>query len=210
MLTRLHCVAFSLLTALVAVPALAQDGGPGGGPGGGGPGGGPPGFGQMQQRFADRMKDLLGVSDDQWTAIAPTIDQIRRLQHDISGGGPGAMGFGPGGPGGPGGQNAQGPDGQQGGPQDGPPGGGPPGGFGGGPNGPPTDQQRSDVQQKQADLLALVRNSDSSKDDILAKVAALRDARSQAQADLVKAQATLRSILTLRQEAAMVAVGILN
>ncbi len=58
--------------------------------------------------------------------------------------------------------------------------------------------------------MALVRNKDSNKDDILAKVAALRDARSQAQADLVKAQSALRAVLTVRQEAVMIAMGILN
>jgi hypothetical protein len=139
----------------------------------------------MQQRFNDRIKDLLGVTDEEWNAISPSIDRVRTLQRDVSSmGGMGRMMFGSGGPGGPGGPPGASPDNQ--------------------------NQTPSDVQQKLSDLVNLLQNKDAATDDVKAKVAALRDARTAAQADLAKAQDTLRSLLTVRQEAVLVAMGILN
>lgn len=70
--------------------------------------------------------------------------------------------------------------------------------------------QPSAVQQKAQDLQEALNNKDTSPADIKAKLAALRDARTQAQAALTAAQGELRDVLTPRQEAVLVMYGILN
>lgn len=188
-------------TLLLASVAFAQEQPPGPGPGG--PGGGPPDFAQMRQQMMDRLKDQMGATE--WKAIQPLVEQVQQLQRQTGGrGGPGM--FGPGGPGG-------GPGGPQGGP------GGGPGGQGGGPGGPPNfgpgggrgpGGPPSEVQQKQADLRDTLQSQDASADQIKARLAALRDARAKAKANLAKAQEDLKQILSVRQEAVLVAFGILE
>jgi len=169
------------LTMAAASPALAQVPGQGG----------PPDFAQMRQQFLDRMKEMLGASDDEWKALQPKIEKVQQLQRETSGmRGMFMMMFGPGGPGGP------------------PPGGPPPGAvIRGGPDGA---QPPSPIQQKMQDLRAVLDNKDSTPEEIKARLQALRDARAQAKADLAKAQDDLRDLLTTRQESVLVMMGMLD
>lgn len=82
---------------------------------------------------------------------------------------------------------------------------------GGDQGGPPQDDQsqQNAVQKATSDLRAAV-NANASASDLQAKLQALRDARTQAQADMTKAQADLKSVLTQRQEAQLVLDGILE
>jgi len=169
-----------VLTVAAAGPAVAQvqDNG------------GPPDPAQMRQRMTDRMKEMLGVNDDEWKALQPKVEKIQQLRRDASPRGM-MMFFGPGGPGGPG---------APGGP------GGPPPGFAPDNNGQPP----SVVQQKMADLRETLNNKDAKPEEIKSRLAALRDARAQAKADLTKAQDELRDLLTARQESVMVMMGMLE
>lgn len=181
MTTRVTLAAMALVMA-VSASAMAQVN----------DGGGPPDPAQMRQRFVDRMKEQLGLSDDEWKALQPKIEQVQQLRRDASAR---AFFFGPGGgPGGPG---------------------GPPPGFGGGPGGPgrggpDADRPPSPVQQKLNDLRETLDNKDAKPDDIKAKLAAFRDARDKARADLAKAQEDLRGLLTTRQESVLVIMGTLD
>jgi hypothetical protein len=201
MFTR-FCIGVVGSTLLVGSMGRAQDR----------PQGGPPDFAQMRQMMMDRLKEATGASDDEWKVIEPRIEKLEDLQRQAGGRGPGMFGPppGPGGPGGPG--NAGGPPAapdNAGGPgAGGPPPGGPDRGFGG-PGGP-QGQPQSEVQQKQSDLRETLQNNDATADDVKAKVAALRDARAKAKAELAQAQDDLRQILSLRQEAALVSFGILE
>jgi hypothetical protein len=171
------------------------------------PAGGPPDFAQMRQQMMARLKDSLGASDDEWDIMQPRIEAIQQLQRQSGGRGPGMFGpggpgggpngFGPGGPGGPGEPGAGGP----------PPGG--PDGAAAAPGGP-QGQAQSETQQRQRDLSDALEDKDASPDDVKAKVAALRDARSRAKAQLAQTQEELRGLLTLRQEALLVTFGILE
>src|SRR5258706_5568999 len=67
-------LASALLTALVAIPAMAQPQ-PGGAPGGG-PGGGRFDPAQIRQRMMDRIKETLCSSDDEFKVLEPKIDQV--------------------------------------------------------------------------------------------------------------------------------------
>ena len=153
--------------------ALAQPGGGGGGGGGrGGRGGGNFDPNVMRQRMADQMKTALGCTDEEWTALAPKIEEVQTLQQATRGGG-----FGRGGRGGPGGA-AQTPT--------------------------------TDVGKAQAALRTVLDNKDAKPEEIKAALQGLRDARTKAKATLEAAQKKLKEILTVRQEAALVEMGMLE
>jgi len=87
------------------------------------------------------------------------------------------------------------------------------GGFGGrGPRGDDNNssQQRSAVQTASAELRTTLENKDAAPEEINAKLKALRDAREKARADLAAAQKDLKEIITPRQEAVLVTMGMLE
>jgi hypothetical protein len=206
--SRVGFLATLLMVGAMSAPAFAQTtpdqtapatppaaaGGVGGGaatpapeagaPGGGGPGGG----GQnrwnpqaMRQRMIDRLKQQLGTSDDEFAAIQPKIEKVMQLKREVNG--PGMFGGRRGGGGGFGGA----------------------GGPGGDPN-----QTPSAVQQATKDLQETLDDANATPADIKTKLDALRDARGKAMDDLVKAQQDLSDVLTQRQEAVLVMMGILD
>ncbi len=174
-------------------PADNGGGNGGGGSGGNGGrrngGGGQGGGGNWRQQMADRMKQMLGATDDEMQVLQPKIDQVMQLQRDAGGRG----GFG----------------GRRGGGGQGGPGGGGPGG-GQGAGGPNNGQPQSDVQQKIADLRTTLDNKDAPASEISAKLEAVRAAKAKAKDDLAKAQKDLKDVLTARQEAVLVMMGLLD
>lgn len=181
------------LSALVWNLAQGQDaplpppneGGPGGfaGPGGAdGPGGFDPQ--KMQQTFLDRLKETLGATDEEWKVLQPRLEKVMTLLRETSAQGP--MGFGPGGPRG-----------------------GPEAGMGGGPDAT-SRQPTSEVAKAMQALQNTLGNPNATTDEIMAGLRALRDAREKAKQELAKASAALSELLTLRQEAQLVTMGILD
>jgi hypothetical protein len=224
-----------LLTSLAALLLLSattsfaqQDAGPGGQ----GQGGPPPDFNPqaMRQRMMDRMRDRLGATDEEWKVLSPKIEKVMTTQRDLRGGG------GPGGPGGPGGggfgggpppQGQGGPRGDGGGGDRGPrqargDGGGSdrpgarssPPQEGGGP--PPQDpsqqppQQPSPVAQARQNLREAVDDSNTRADELARLVKSYREARDQAKDNLTKAQKELKELVTPKQEAFFVSMGLLD
>lgn len=158
-----------------------------GAPGGPGGQGGRQGRGnwdpeQMRQRAMERYREQLGVKDDaEWSLIEA---RIKKINENRMGMGRGFGGFGgPGGPGGPGGQGGQG--GRQG-----------RGGFG---------QPNPDAEALQTAL-----DSGASADDIKAKLSTYRASAKQKEAQLEKAQDELRQLLSVKQEARAVLLGLLK
>lgn len=189
---KIGFLATSVLLGSLSVSAFgqAQPGAGGGNPPGqpGQPGGrGNFDPAAMRQRMMDRLKEQLGASDDEMAALAPKIEKVMQLQRDAGGGGMrGMFGGRRGGQGGPGGN--------------------------GGPGGPPggATANESPVRQKATDLRTLLEDKDAKPDDIKAKLDALRAARAQAKQDLAAAQQELKGLLTQRQEAVMVEMGMLE
>ena len=134
----------------------------------------------MRQRMSERMKEMLGASDDEWKVLQPKLESIQQRQRESNGMGGMMMMFGGGG-----------------------------GGFRP-PGAPADDQPKSDVQQKTADLRTVTDNKDAKPQEIKAKVDALRAAREKAKADLQKQQAELRDLLTIRQEAVLLTLGVME
>ena len=190
-------------------PGAAPAQGFGGGPGGpGGPGGrnfDPAQFQQqMQQRMGEFLRGKLNVTnDDEWKVISAQIDKVNTARAEANsgaiggvmgmlgggrrggGGGPGGMGGGPGGPG---------------------------GGFGG-PGGPGGGFQipgMSNVQPDPAEeALQRAVDANASNDELKAAISKLIDSRKQKQEAFVKAQADLRKLLSVRQEAIAYTMGLL-
>ena len=70
--------------------------------------------------------------------------------------------------------------------------------------------EQSDVEKKTDALRSLLADKASSADAVKAALEALRKAREKAQGDLALARKELQAIVTMRQEAALVLMGILD
>ena len=208
--------AIAAALALSVGNLLAQnDGGGPGGPGGGGPGGfgGPGGMGgpgggmggmggpgggnfdpaqmqqQMQQMMMQNYQEQLGITNDtEWNAIQPLIQKVMDAQQAAGGGmgGMGGMGRMFGGRGGRGG-GMGGPGGGMGGP----------GGFG----------QQADPT---ADALQQALDNSAPAGQIKELLAKYQASQKAKQATLATAQANLRKVLTIQQEAQATLMGLLN
>jgi hypothetical protein len=171
----------------------------------------------------ERLKERLGTTDDQWPALRAKIEAVQQLQRELhprppfGPGGPRGN-FGPGNRGGPNG-NARGGPGGPGGPNsnarggpDGPgPGGGPPDDPANmGPGGPGGPTDNSALQKAVDELSKLLRTEDAKPDDIKAAIAKVRDERANVKTELTKAQTDLQSVVSTRQEAILLTMGILE
>ena len=165
---------------LSAGSIYAQPGG--GGPGGGGPGGGNFDPAQMQQRIMDNYRQQLNFTNDtEWSAVQPLVQKVTDARMAVGmGGGMRGM-FG---------RNRGG-------------GGGGGGGFGGGNN--PFNQpnpERDALQQ------ALDDNAPAAQ--VKALLEKYQAAQKAKQAKLAAAQADLRKVLSVPQEAQATLLGLLD
>jgi len=180
----------TLLIGMLVVPTLAQTtpGQPGQQPNPNTPPGGrqrrqyDPA--QARQQALDRIKQELGASDDDFKALAPKIDKVMTLQRDVGRGSSRRSRGNRGGSTDPNSQTAA-------------------------PSATSTTPL-SPVRQASADLQAALANKDSKPDEIKAKLDAYRAAKAQARTDLTAAQQDLLGLLTQRQEATLVNMGILE
>lgn len=80
------------------------------------------------------------------------------------------------------------------------------------PGGEATGQQaqQTQVEKAQQELRTVLENKEAKPEEIKQKLTALREAVEKAKQELAKAQQELREILSVRQEAQMVLMGLLN
>lgn len=83
-------------------------------------------------------------------------------------------------------------------------------GFGRGPGGPGGNQPQSPVAKASQELSDALQQENTSEEEINKRLAALREARAAAETELKAAREDLRSLLTPRQEAALVVIGMLD
>jgi hypothetical protein len=83
-------------------------------------------------------------------------------------------------------------------------------GFGGRDRTEQANRATTDVDTKTSELTRLLANKDAGVEEIKTALAALRAARAKAKEDLGKAQKELLQIVTVRQEAQLVAMGLLD
>jgi len=160
-----------------------NDNGGNGGNGGGGFGGGRGNFdpAQFQQRIMDNIKDQLGFTNDtEWAAVQPLVQKVMDARRDVGAGGMGRL-FGRGNR--SGGDQAGGNNRR--------------GMFGG------TPSPEAEALQK-----AIDDNAPAAQiKDLLAKY---KDSQKAKQAKLAAAQADLRSVLTVKQEAQATLLGLVE
>jgi len=194
-------VVAGVLALMIGGLALAQQGAGGGRQRGQGGQGGPGGNfdpAQMRQRMMDRMKEQLGADDAAWKVLEPRLTKVMEANRQVGGGGRGGM-MGMmggmrgqrGGQGGPGAADAGGAPAQQ--------------RRGAGPGGEQTALDKAMTQ-----LRTTLENSSASPEEIKTQLTAVRQAREKAKQDLAAAQADLKKILTVRQEAVLVEMGQLD
>ena len=145
---------------------------------------------EMRQRMMDNFRERLEIKgDDEWKAIQPLITKVADARRDIGFGG--GFGFGRGGRrGGGGGGNA---DAQANGNNQ--------GGRRGFPGGEPSPE---------AEELQKAIDSNASKEELKAKLTKFREAHKEKEAKLAKAQEDLKKVLTVKQEATAVLMGLLQ
>jgi hypothetical protein len=147
----------------------------------------------MRQMMEQRMKEQLGATDEEWQVLGPRLTKVMNLSRQVGSG----MG-----------RAFMGRRGRAGGPQGGPQG-GPPNGQRGGRRGPFGGEPTA-VDTAADALQTTLGNTEATADDIKAKLTAYRAAREKAKQELAKAQQDLRQVLTLRQEAQLVLMGMLD
>lgn len=150
---------------------------------------------QMRQMMEQRMQEALGATDTEWKVLGPRVMKVQELNRQANAGGRGMMMMfgrrrgGQGGPGGPGG----------------------PGGDQGGRRGPRgMNREQTEVEKIQQTLRTTLEDTSATPDTIKQQLTQLRQAKEKAKQDLAKAQQDLRQVLTLRQEAVLVLMGMLN
>lgn len=150
---------------------------------------------EFRARMAERMKENLGLSDDEFKAIQPKIDAVQKAQGNARVGGGGFGGFG----GGRGGRGQ---------------GGGGNGGEAAKTDGPrqrqPLPENATDLQKKSRELSELLDNKEADPKAVKDKLAEVRDLREKAKVELKKAQDDLKEVLTPKQEAQLVMMGLLE
>ncbi|HEX4084988.1 MAG TPA: hypothetical protein VHY22_08765 [Chthoniobacteraceae bacterium] len=147
------------------------------------------GFAEFRERMNERIKEELKASDDEWAVIQPLLEKVQDAQMASMAGRFGGMRrFG-----GPGGERGARPEGS--------------------PSGSPAAQQGGRPRFSSPEVDALhdaLQNENATPDDIKAKLQALRDARKKSEDDLQTARENLKKVLTLRQEAILVEMGVLD
>jgi len=146
---------------------------------------------QFRQQIADRMKQDLGVTDDEWKVLQPKIEKVTTLARDARFGGMRSMFGRRGGPPREGGGDRPQSDRPQ-------------------SDRPSSDRPQSEMEKKGETLQKLLDNKEAKAEEIKTALAALRETRAKARADLETAQKELREVLTLRQEAQLVMMGLLD
>ncbi|HUS46695.1 MAG TPA: hypothetical protein VM098_01140 [Phycisphaerae bacterium] len=133
-------------------------------------------------RMQERMREQLGANEQEWKVLQPRIEKIQQLQRDTRGGFRARAGRGARRPG-----EAQ----------------------------PPAaaaaaEREQSEVQKKTEALSSLLDDEAANAGAIKAALDALRKARENAQKDLAAARKELQGVVTVRQEARLVLMNILE
>jgi len=144
---------------------------------------------QMQQMMEQRLQEQLGATAEEWKVLGPRVMKVMSLNRQVNSGMGGMFRMG----------------GRRGGPQ-----GGQAGPGGPGPRGRMGQGEPTVVDTASEALQTTLENTAATPDEVKAKLTGLRAAKEKAKAELATAQQELKQVLTLRQEAQLVLMGMLN
>jgi len=145
---------------------------------------------ETRQSETERMQERLGATDQEWKVLGPRVMKVSELSRQLRGGGGGRQRGG-----------AQGGRGRQ---------------AGGSQNAQTTTRQstparaQSAVEKAQQQLRTLLENQSTTAAQIRQQITTLRAARTQVRQQLAAAQKELVKIVTARQEAQLIMMGILE
>jgi hypothetical protein len=146
---------------------------------------------EYRKRMNERLKESLKANDEEWTVLQPMIEKVTEKQRETMGSRFG--GRGPGGPGGPGGS-----------------GGSSSSGGSGGSGGSSSSGSRSGGSPERDALREALEKESTSPEEMRSRLEAVRAQRKRAAAELEGAREELKKVVTVRQEAVLVAFGILE
>ena len=136
---------------------------------------------EWRQRGRDRMREQLGATEDEWKVLQPLIEKVQTVQRESRGSRFGGF-FGGRGRGRGGERRAEG----------------------------DADPDRPEVEKKTEALRSLLEDKASQAGAIKAALDALRKARLKAAQDLAMARKELQQVVSVRQEAQLVMMSILD
>lgn len=141
---------------------------------------------QMQKMMSDRFKEQLEIGDEEWTVIGPKVMKVVTSSSQSSGNPMRMM---------------MGRPGMQGGPdmQGRPPRNRMPGNFG-----------QSAADESMQDLQKLLEDKNADTKKIKQQVTKVRKAKEKSQRESASAKRELRELLTIRQEAILISMGLLD
>jgi hypothetical protein len=134
-----------------------------------------------EQKSLLRVKEVLQAGDEEWAVLESRIAAVMRLQRDVSAG-----------------KDQRGPRPPR------------PEKPSDNPAANPSERPTTDVQTQARALNAALFDPSLPASEIKARVAAVRDARTRVRQDLARAQDELRELLTYRQEATLIIMGLLE
>ena len=136
---------------------------------------------EFRKRAAERMRENLGASEEEMKVLQPRIEKVQTLARQSRGGMRGMMG---------GGRRGNRPGGE-------------------GATARP-EREQTEIEKATGALSKLVADKESKPEAIKTSLATLRQAREKAKQELAKAQKELREVVTVRQEAQLVLMGLLD
>ncbi len=135
---------------------------------------------RMRQRYEERIKEVMGITDEEWKVLQPRLEKVQTLSRQARGRG-----------------GMRGMFGRR-------------GRSGGRPEATGDTRERSKVEKAVEQLRTTLENEDAKPKEIKSMLTALRKAREKAKQELAKAQKELSELLTVRQEAQLVLMGMLD
>jgi len=141
---------------------------------------------QWRAQIADQLRQKLGATEEEWTVLEPMLTNIQTLSGQLQAGGMRSAfaAFG----GGRRGRGSEGDDGAE----------------------AAEAPEQTEIQKASQALQELADSETPSTEDLDAALEAYRAARAQIEDDLAVAREELRGVVTLKQEAQLVLMGILD
>lgn len=146
---------------------------------------------QMRERMQQRYQEMLGATDEQWKELGPLVMKVQELNQQLNTTRRGGMfgGMRRGGQGErPGGMQGERPGRGQG----------------------QANQEQTALEKATEQLNTLLEDSSATPEKIKEQLTAVRTAKENAKKELVTAQKALQAKVTVRQEAQLVLMGMLD
>jgi len=134
----------------------------------------------MRKMMMERFKEALAASDEDWKVLGPRIEKVQGLSSQLRGGRTMFAMFARRGP------RRETTEGTE------------------------ATREQTEVEKALSGLVTVLENEEAEAKEIKEKLTALREAREKVKEELAKAQAELREIVTVRQEAQLVLMGLLD